>query len=140
MLRAITVLERLAETARGGAKRTVREDRGAVMRSVLNNLQRILNTREGSAPAHPDLGVRSPFELMQGYPQSGQAIVDAVRLCIERYEPRLANVRVALEAADPRGGVISFQVSAMLAGGDRADLISFHTAIGSDGRIRLHDA
>lgn len=140
MLRSITLLERIGRAAREGGARTVQEDRGAVMRSVLRSLQRILNTRLGSSAAQPELGIPSPHELMQGFPGTQELAQKAVRQCIQRYEPRLANVAVAFDAdADRRDG-ITFQVSAQLAGGDRRDPVSFHTAISPDGRIRLLDA
>ena len=64
MLRSITLLERLNRAAREGGARTIKEDRGAVMRSVMLNLQRILNTRQGSSLAQDDLGIPSPHELL----------------------------------------------------------------------------
>ncbi len=140
MLRSITLFERLNRAAREGGARTVKEDRGAVMRSVLLNLQRILNSRQGAAAAQPDLGIPSPHELLQGYPASAEQAQRAVKACIQRYEPRLANVVVVIDKSEEVRQSISFQVSAQLAGGDRRDPVSFHTAITPDGRIRLRDA
>ncbi len=140
MLRSITLLERLNRAAREGGARTVKEDRGAVMRSVLLNLQRILNTRQGSAAAQSDLGVPSPHELLIGFPASLDQAQRAVKQCIQRYEPRLVNVVVAIDKEDDQKQAIAFSVTAQLAGGDRRDPVSFHTAISPDGRIRLRDA
>jgi type VI secretion system protein len=140
MLRSITLLERLNRAAREGGLRTVKEDRAAVMRSVLLNLQRILNSREGSSAAQPDLGIPSPHELLQGFPATAESAQKAVKACIQRYEPRLMNVVVTLERSDEQRASIGFQVTAQLAGGDRRDPVSFHTAVTPDGRIRLRDA
>ncbi|MBN8525143.1 MAG: type VI secretion system baseplate subunit TssE [Planctomycetes bacterium] len=140
MLRSITLLERLNRAAVEGGVRTVKEDRGAVMRSVLLNLQRLLNTRQGSAAAQPDLGLPSPHEMLIDYPASVEQAQRAVKLCIQRYEPRLSNVVVSIDREEGQKQVLSFAVSAQLAGGDRRDPISFHTAITPDGRIRLRDA
>jgi len=140
MLRNITLLERLDRAAREGGVRTVKEDRGAVMRSVLRNLQRILNTRQGSAAAQADLGIPSPHELMRGYPATTETALKAVKACIQRYEPRLVNVVVTVDKAEEERMAIGFTVSAQLAGGDRRDPVSFHTSITPDGRMRLRDA
>jgi len=140
MLRSITLLERLNRAAREGGERTVKEDRGAVMRSVLLNLQRILNTRQGSAAAQNDLGVPSPHELLIGFPSSLDQAQRAVKQCIQRYEPRLVNVVVSIDKEDDQKQAIAFSVTAQLAGGDRRDPVTFHTAISPDGRIRLRDA
>lgn len=140
MLRSVTLLERLNRAAREGGARTVKEDRGAVMRSVLLNLQRILNTRQGASSAQPELGIPSPHELLQGFPATSPDAQRAVKACIARYEPRLTNIVVAIEPCEGQRHEIAFQVSAQLAGGDRRDPVSFHTAITQDGRIRLRDA
>ncbi len=140
MLRSITLLERLNRAAREGGARTIKEDRGAVMRSVMLNLQRILNTRQGSSPAQDDLGIPSPHELLQGFPATAEEAQKSVKACIMRYEPRLVNVVVTAEKLEDVRQSIAFQVSAQLAGGDRRDPVSFHTSITQDGRIRLRDA
>lgn len=140
MLRSITLLERLNRAAAEGGVRTVKEDRGAVMRSVLLNLQRLLNTRSGSAAAQPELGLPSPHEMLVDYPASVEQAQRAVKTCIQRYEPRLTNIVVSVDKDDDQKKAIAFAVSAQLAGGDRRDPVSFHTAISPDGRIRLRDA
>ena len=137
--RSATLLERISAAKRGGIL-SVREDRAAAMRSVLANLGRVLNTRLGAASAQPDLGTASPHELLQGFPGTAKQTQAAIARCIERYEPRLCDVKVDIGELDPNKRDIAFQVSARLAGGDVRDRVSFHTAIGADGHIRLSDA
>jgi len=139
MLRSITLLERLSRAARGEASRTLREDRPAVLRSVLRNLANILNTRVGSAAAQPDLGVPSPHELMQGFPGTVDDARKAIKSCIVTYEPRLTNV-VVTSLVDEAGTLaIRFQVTAQLAGGTTRDPVSFRTAVTPDGILRIQD-
>lgn len=133
MYRSITLLERLA---RRGAAPTAREDRVAVLRSIIGNMQRILNTRQGSAAAQMDLGLPSPHELMQAFPASVDDAQRAIRACILKFEPRLSNVVVAHLPSDDESHAITFTVSAQLAG-DKRDPVSFSTSITPDGRIRL---
>ena len=51
-----SILERLAKPLTKG-QRTLNENTHEITRSVLRNLQHILNTRLGDAPAQPDLGI-----------------------------------------------------------------------------------
>lgn len=139
MLRSITLLERLTLAAQGKGVRTLREDRAAVLRSVLGNLGHLLNTRQGSAAAQPDLGVPSPHELMQGFPETLDDARRAIKTCITMYEPRLTNVVVTHLVDETSDLVIRFQVSAQLAGGTTRDPVSFRTAVTPDGILRIQD-
>lgn len=137
--RCATLLERMSAAKRGGSL-SIREDRASAMRSVLANLGRVLNTRLGAAAAQPDLGTASPHELLQGYPATVKQAQTVIARCIERYEPRLCDVKVEIVEAEASRRDVSFQVSARLSGGEARDRVSFHTAIGADGHIRLSDA
>jgi type VI secretion system protein len=93
-----------------------------------------------AAAAQPELGIPSPHELMRGYPATTEVALRAVKLCIQRFEPRLTNVVVTIDKSEEQRMAIGFTVAAQLAGGDRRDPISFHTSITPDGRMRLRDA
>ena len=136
MHRSLTLLERLDAAAHGAAVRTLGEDRQAVVRSILKNLQRILNSRQGNAPAQMDLGIPSPHELMQGYPTTLERAQKIIRSCIQRYEPRLTAVVVSKDGEDSVAG-INFRITAQLAGDGPREVLSVQTAISPTGRIRL---
>ncbi len=136
MLPSLTLLERLAQ---GRSDRTVVADRAALVRSVLANVQRILNTRAGSAGAQMDLGLPSPHELMQGFPATMHDAQNAIRTCILKYEPRLAAAVVSWVPQPDGAPDLRFAISATLADDARTPL-SFTTAVNRDGRIRLQDS
>jgi type VI secretion system protein len=138
MLRRITLLERLAQARKPDA-RTTNEDRVAILRSVMKNLQQILNTRQGSAAAQMDLGIPSPHELLQGFPVTQDRAQQVIRRSIMAYEPRLANVIVRYDKQEDKAMDMRFQVTAQLAGGNQRDPISFTTAVTQDGRVRLNE-
>ncbi len=140
MLNNVTLFERLTHAAREGGPRTIKEDRAAIMRSVMVNLQRVLNSHQGDSAAQPDLGIPSPHELMRGYPATTDVALRAVKTCIQRFEPRLTNVLVSVDRSDEHRLAIGFSISAQLAGGDRRDPVKFFTVITPDGRMRMRDA
>lgn len=134
----VALLERLAAPD----SRTVARDRSfgdndaAVVRSVLHNLRRVLNSREDSAEAQPDLGLPSPQELLQNWPVSRERALTAIRRCIEHYEPRLCEVIVRTVPYAPGDIALGFQIAARLIGPSRTP-ISLTTAVTSDGRVSL---
>jgi len=95
-----SILERLAKPATRG-RRTLTENTHEITKSVLRNLQHILNSRLGDAPAQPDLGMPAPSEITQASPDAVNLVIRNLRACIEKYEPRLSGVDIAhIEAAD----------------------------------------
>jgi type VI secretion system protein len=138
MFRERTLLERLTVADGGGGSRTMTEDINALMKSVLRNLQRVLNARVGNAAAQMDLGTMSPIEVALAYPDS---VVDAqrkIRECIETYEPRLKDINVTWIESDEERLSLRFQISGRLATTTRHGIMSFDTVFDPSGEIQLH--
>lgn len=130
-----SLFERLARPGGPGGRSAVRSG-AELARSVLRNLQRILNSRLGASMAQPDLGMPAPSDVAQAAPDAVVLVMKNLRACIEKYEPRLASVDIAhVEAADD---VLSlrFQITGRLTGPDGTTL-SFDTLVGPSGRILL---
>jgi len=138
MSRERTLLERLARPD-AARDRTAREDRGEILRSVLSNLQRILNTRLGHAPAQPDLGMPAPSEIVRTGPEAADWIADTLKSCIEKYEPRLADVQVTPAEREDPGLTLHFRVSARLTASQEPLPVRFDTTVDPAGRIRVKD-
>jgi type VI secretion system protein len=138
MSRERTFLERLARPD-AERDRTAREDPAVVVRSVLDNLQRILNSRVGHAPAQPDLGMPAPSDLVRFGAEAGDWIADTLKACIEKYEPRLADVQVARLENEDGSLALRFQVSARLAAEKTEVPVSFDTRVDPAGRIRVRE-
>ena len=131
-----SILERLAKPATRG-QRTLNENTHEITRSVLRNLQHILNTRLGDAPAQPDLGMPSPSEITQASPDAINLVMRNLRACIEKYEPRLSSIDIAHVEAGDEILTLRFQVTARLVVSKDGHTISFDTVVNPGGHIRL---
>mgnify|MGYP006287738029 CR=1 FL=1 len=118
-------------------QRREKDDPRKILESVLNHLQRILNTRQGNVPIGPEYGVPDFTDLVQVYPEGVRDFEKSIRQTIQRYEPRLTGVRVRF--IPPGDDVLSlrFQIKGKLDTDDRRDSVSFESTVGSDGRIRV---
>ena len=138
MSRERSILERLAKPRTKG-QRTLAENTTEITRSVLRNLQHILNSRLGDAPAQPDLGMPSPSEITQASPDAINLVMRNLRACIEKYEPRLTGIDIAHIEAGDEVLTLRFQVTARLLLSKDGTTISFDTVVDPGGRIRLHN-
>jgi len=131
-----SILERLARPGTKG-QRTLNENTHEITRSVLRNLQHILNTRLGDAPAQPDLGMPSPSEITQASPDAINLVMRNLRSCIEKYEPRLTSIDIAHVEAGDEILTLRFQVTARIVVSKDGATISFDTVVNPGGHIRL---
>ena len=131
-MQTFTLLERLAEPSRI-AQRTVRSDSAAQLVSISHNLERIFNTRVGSAQAQMDLGLPPPNELIPYWPESSADLQRALETCIEKYEPRLTQVRVVPLPIDAERLELRFRITARQRGFD--DPVRFETSMGQSGAV-----
>jgi type VI secretion system protein len=132
-----SILERLARPTTKGL-RTLTENTNEITKSVLRNLQNILNSRLGDAPAQPDLGMPSPSEITQASPDAINLVMRNLRACIEKYEPRLSGIDIAHVEAGDEILTLRFQVTARLVVSKDGRTISFDTVVNPGGHIRLH--
>jgi len=131
-----SLLERLARP-KFGASPTMTENTAETSRSILRNLQRILNTRLGQVPAQMDMGMPTPSEIVQASPDAVGLILKNLRACIEKYEPRLASVEITHVQSEHDVLTLRYQVIARVAGRNGRTL-SFETVVDPRGHFRLH--
>ena len=95
------------------------------VKSIMDHLSRLFNTRLGSVPHLRDYGVPDVSEIYRKGPDGIDELRSAIQRTIEKYEPRLMKVKVIQREAenkkDPRlmfilqgellagGGVVRFQ-------------------------------
>lgn len=104
-------------------------------RSIAAHLRALLGSRQGAAAAAPELGRPDLTDLVHTWPEGVRAVERALRLLIERYEPRLVDVSVrAVQSADPLA--LAFQVRARGAGASTRRY-RFLTEIDALGRCRV---
>ena len=117
--------------------RKVTEDPKEMIRSIQDHLQRILNTRQGSAPIAEDFGVPDFTNFMSAFPDSQRVIERGLRLTIQKYEPRLEGVRVGFFPREDDPLTVSFHITARLVLKDHKESVSFESMVDSGGHIRV---
>jgi type VI secretion system protein len=131
--------ERLSERIRSQELEPMRrggENRKRCIDSILEHLQRILNTRQGNVPIAADYGIPDFLDFLQTYPDSVHQIEESIRTAIDRYEPRLSGACVTFIPREDEDLTLRFQIIACLATeGERQVLLE--TVVDTDGRIRI---
>lgn len=94
--------------------------------SIVGNLQRLLNTRQGSVPHLPDYGLPDLSSIRRD--GAYDDLRKAIRQAVIDYEPRLSRVRVEPRDADPYKMRVTFVISGEVERGRR---IQLETTFGS---------
>jgi type VI secretion system protein len=131
-----SLFERLRDAANGVPPR-MEDDEGDYMQSILANLNRVLNTRQGQSPAHADLGIPAPSEIAYNFPDSIDDVQRSLAGSIEKYEPRLAGVRVIYVESEDDVLTLHFHISAKLIVGDEQRPVAFDATVGAEGRVNV---
>ncbi|SEI18092.1 type VI secretion system baseplate subunit TssE [Pseudomonas asplenii] len=99
--------------------------------SVLDNLQRILNSRAGSLSHLPDYGLPDMGMVLQGLPSAAHRLMSSLVATLLKYEPRLA--AMTIEPLPQRlPGHLEYALDMQLRGGRR---VTFGTTLGPEGRV-----
>jgi type VI secretion system protein len=136
MYKERTLLERLAKP-KTAAVRTLGQSSAELLRSVLRNLQNILNTRVGHAPAQMDLGMPAPSDIVHATPDAVSLVLKNLRECIEKYEPRLLSVEISHVESEVDVLTLRFQVTARIRDAKDGGALSFETVVDPRGQFRL---
>jgi type VI secretion system protein len=118
-------------------QRRITEEPAQMIRSIQQHLQRILNTRQGSAPIAEDFGVPDFTNFTSAFPDSQRGMERMLRQTIQKYEPRLKGIRVGFFMQEDDPLTISFQITARLVLKDHKDPVSFESRVDSSGHVRL---
>ena len=105
-----------------------------VIVSIMDHLNRIFNTRTGSIPHLKDYGLPDISEIYRKMPDGIDELIDAVQRTVERYEPRLKNVRVVQLDDDILGARLVLILSGELQEGE---LVRFQTTFISTGNSTI---
>ena len=87
------------------------------MLSISDHLTRLFNTRSGSLTHLADYGLPDISELYSKMPDGMNEFRAAIRKTVEKYEPRLKNIRVAPQNSDDKNSQLVFILSAELKSG-----------------------
>lgn len=100
---------------------SVPEDRYLV-RSVVSNLNRMFDTRQGTVEHLPDYGLPNMSSVYRDAPRSGEDLRRAIKESVEKYEPRLRQVRVERRETSDHSMRLVFLLRAELKTGERIRL------------------
>ena len=99
--------------------------------SVLDNLQRILNSRAGTLSHLPDYGLPDMGLILQGLPASAHGLMNTLAETLLKYEPRLLALNVEL-LPQVLPGHLEYSLDVALKGGERA---TFGTTVAPEGKV-----
>lgn len=99
--------------------------------SVLDNLQRILNSRAGSLSHLPDYGLPDMGLILQGLPATAHDLIGTMTDTLLKYEPRLAAITVEL-LPQALPGHLEYALDLQLKDGQR---VNFGTSLAAEGKV-----
>lgn len=117
----------------GGLELDCVKEQDQVILSVLDNMQRILNTRAGSLSHIPDYGLPDMTRILQGMPGTAHQLLYTLSDVLLNYEPRLQRIEVVLlEQTLP--GELRYAIDAEL---KELGLVRFGTEFMPEGRVMI---
>jgi len=133
-----SLLERLLNPRLEEERRTS-VDFDRLVESVRRNLTSMLNSRRGGVPIQADYGAPEFSTVVYTMPRSLSAFQQAIKTSVEKYEPRLRNVRVNFEKSEEHELLLHFAITGeVISGGERA-ILTLDTLVDSSGRISVED-
>lgn len=84
--------------------------------SVMNHIERILNTRRGSVKYIPDYGLPDLSVIYRHLPSSLSVLQHHISFTLLKYEPRLQAVQVKMVEANSTDFVIAYELLCQLRG------------------------
>lgn len=104
------------------------------VKSIESYLHRLLNSRQDFCVHTPQHGLPDLSDLYRKLPGSAQEIQQAVKNCIEEFEPRLNRVRVQVQDFNPYDFYLQLNVDGRLKNNQNTQWQVFLT---SEGRVRV---
>lgn len=105
--------------------------------SIIRNLERILNSREGMALACASYGLPDLTQIVNGVPERAREIEQSIALCIKEHEPRVSQIEVE-HVPNAHGPMTAcFRIRASVHAGKSAEEVWFETVVVSSGRVKL---
>ncbi|MEP0548451.1 MAG: type VI secretion system baseplate subunit TssE [Rhodothermales bacterium] len=98
-------------------------------KSILSNLDRLMNTRRGALSHLPDFGLPDLSDVYRDMPGSIGELQRSVEAAVEVFEPRLRRVRVEHQATDRYAMQLVFLLTAETLEGER---VRFKTTFSSE--------
>lgn len=107
----------------------------AMIQSIQTHVEHLLNTRQGSVTHLPDLGLPDLTEIYQDLPHSSHDLMAEIKQCLEKYEPRLSQIRVYQQDATENDSVVNLLIEARVENQQQA---RFVTLFANDGQAHVN--
>jgi type VI secretion system protein len=131
------LLERIANW-KAGDERTNQTQVDILVRSVMDHLTRLLNTRQGSVQIDPLFGVPDFTNLAGGMAAgSTREIEEEIRRMVLRYEPRIKSPKVTLNRELTDVLSIRFALEGSLEVDNREIPLQISTTVGASGKVNV---
>lgn len=136
-MRERRLLERIANW-KAGDERTNQTQVDILVRSVMDHLTRLLNTRQGSVQIDPLFGVPDFTNLAGGMAAgSTREIEEEIRRMVLRYEPRIKSPKVTLNRELTDVLSIRFALEGSLEVDNREIPLQISTIVGASGKVNV---
>lgn len=132
--------QRLLDRVRNWKEKPVmsgRKDYGRKVESVVQHLQKLLNSKQGTTLMDEFYGMPDFTDLTVMFPDSVREIESTISKTIERYEPRLSEVKVSFILQNELSLSLFFQIKAIMKTEDDEMNIFLESSISSDGKMKI---
>lgn len=128
-----SLYEMLTGNFTGGLELHQVSEQNQAILSVLDNMQRILNARQGTLSHLPDYGLPDMSKILQGLPGTAHQLMNTISSVLLKYEPRLKSLTITLlEQKMP--GELAYAIDAELKG---IGLVRYGTDFMPEGRVLI---
>lgn len=132
--------KRFLERVRGwNANKTVYNsyDNRDNLDSVIEHLNKLLNSRQGTTLMDEEYGMPDFNDFASKFPGSMTKLETSLSDLIEKYEPRLSNVRVKFVLQDESDLSLIFEINAGLKTDGNHERICIESLVNSSGKMKL---
>ncbi|MCX8574737.1 MULTISPECIES: type VI secretion system baseplate subunit TssE [unclassified Gilliamella] len=102
--------------------------------SVMDNIERILNSRAGAINHMPDYGLPDMSTIFQALPSSAYVLMRAIEQTLLIYEPRLESININIDEKNKDSMVLSYELVCYFKEGG---LVKYGTYFMPDGKAQL---
>lgn len=108
--------------------------------SILRHLRNILNTRQGSVLIADDYGMPDLTNFPgENLSEAAAELEDVMKRIIQKYEPRLTNVKISFEPEVDASSVLRFKLSAEVISRENRTPVVFETVVTSSGMVKIEE-
>lgn len=126
-----SLFEMLTGHFSGGLPLQQVSEREQLVMSVIDNIQRVLNTRQGTLIHLPDYGLPDMGRIIDGLPGTAHGLLLILRETLLKFEPRIKNIELHLQPEE-QFGRLSYALVAEL---HEHGVIRFGTEFVPGGRV-----